>query len=78
MKQKRYARTSGRGDDRVRQWTERLQRLSCDILTVAKSTDRENRASASKKGYISNVRDNWSGLSCSVPNPKKDTDVVYG
>eukprot|EP00973_Karenia_brevis_P078052 10841847-Karenia_brevis.AAC.1 len=64
MKQKRYARKSDRGDDQIRQWTERLQRLSCDILTVSKSTDTENRASASKNAYISTVRGNWSGLNC--------------
>eukprot|EP00973_Karenia_brevis_P064651 8981709-Karenia_brevis.AAC.1 len=77
VKRKRYARTSGRGDDQVRQWMERLQRLSCDILTAAKSTDSEHRASASKNAFVSTVRDNWSGLNCSVPNPKKDVDVVY-
>eukprot|EP00973_Karenia_brevis_P041205 5699985-Karenia_brevis.AAC.1 len=39
MKQKRFTRTSGPGDDQVRQWTEPLPRLSCDILMVLKSTD---------------------------------------
>eukprot|EP00973_Karenia_brevis_P081057 11242053-Karenia_brevis.AAC.1 len=48
MKQKRYGQSSGRGDEQIRQWNERLQRLSCDFLTVSKSTDTEDRASASK------------------------------
>eukprot|EP00973_Karenia_brevis_P060735 8446224-Karenia_brevis.AAC.1 len=62
MKQKRYGRRSGRGDDQIRQWSERLQRLSCDFLTVSKSTDTEDRASASKNAFITTIRDNWSGL----------------
>ena len=74
MRQRRFARTSERGDDGLVSFDGPTQRLSADSILITTDARNTKRLSASSDSVIHTIRDQFSGMAVAIPSTFKGSE----